>query len=333
MSHATRSSYYLSRFTVTVARRSAVVIRSLHAPYPLMVLTALCGLAAQPLQAQGWLTDQSYRTTVKQPALPSIPSQGLLQPPPPLEPGLPPPVFEDVAANQGVSSGPVWYYPWTWIPLDGWKNSAELGLNGSAGNAESASFQTGARFKRKSDFTLFDLRTTYNRTSANGTETQNNALIYSDWERFIGNSPWTWFVKNGLEFDKFKAFDYRYNLNSGFGYHFVKTDALTLTGRFGAGTSREFGGPDNRWVPEALFGGDYEHQVNARNKLIAKTDYFPEWGDFSNFRLVSDVAWEYLIDAEGNLSFKLGAMNRYDSTPNGRKPNDVNYSALILYKF
>ena len=106
-----------------------------------------------------------------------------------------------------------------------------------------------------------------------------------------------------------------------------------MTGRFGAGASREFGGPDNRWVPEALFGGDYEHQINKRNKVIAKIDYFPEWGDFSNFRLVSDLAWEYLIDAEGNLSFKLGANDRYDSTPNGRKPNDINYSALILYKF
>jgi putative salt-induced outer membrane protein YdiY len=223
--------------------------------------------------------------------------------------------------------------PWTWIPLDGWENSAELGLNGSAGNAESLSFQTGSRFKRKSDFTLFDLRASYNRTTANGLETQNNALVYSNWERFLGDSPWTYFVNNGLEFDKFRAFDVRYNINSGLGYNFIKTDDLTLVGRFGAGTSREFGGPDDRWVAEALFGGDYEHQINARNKLIAKLEYFPEWGDFSNFRLVSDVAWEYLIDTKGNLSFKLGALDRYDSTPNGAKPNDVNYSALLLYKF
>lgn len=289
--------------------------------------------AGSTLTAQDWLADQSFRPVAKQPPIPTIPSEGLFEPPPPLEPNLPPTVFEEEAARQGVDMGPVWYYPWTWIPLDGWENSAELGLNGSAGNAESASFQTGARMKRKSDFTLFDLRATYNRTSANGTETQNNALIYTNWERFLGASPWTVFIKNGFEFDKFRAFDFRYNLTSGLGYNFIKTDDLTLTGRFGAGVSREFGGPDDRWVPEALFGGDYEHQVNARNKLIAKFDYFPEWGDFSNFRLVSDVAWEYLIDAQGNLSFKLGATDRYDSTPNGAKPNDINYSALILYKF
>lgn len=298
-----------------------------------LLLAIWLTMLGQTVCAQGWLTDRSYRPTVTQPPLPSIPSEGLLEPPPPLQPDTPIPVFEQVAAEERAGSGPIWYYPWTWIPLDGWENSAELGLNGSAGNSESSSFQTGTRLKRKTELTLFDLRATYNRTSANGTETQNNALIYTNWERFLGDSPRTLFVKNGLEFDKFKAFDYRYYLNAGMGYHFAKTDDLTLTGRFGAGASREFGGPDDRWVPEALFGGDYEHQVNARNKLIAKVDYFPEWSNFANFRLVSDLAWEYLISADGNLSFKLGATDRYDSTPNGRKPNDVNYSALILYKF
>lgn len=288
-----------------------------------------------PAVAQDWLSDQSFRPgmAAQQPPLPTVPAQGLLEPPPPLEPLAPPAVFEEVAVTSATPPGPVWYYPWTWIPRDGWENSAELGINGSAGNAESFSFQTGTRFKRKSDYTLFDLTGTYNRTSAGGVETQNNTLIYSNWERFLGESPWSLFVKNGLEYDRFRAFDVRYNINSGLGYNFIKTDALTLVGRFGAGASREFGGPDDRWVPEALFGGDYEHQINPRNKLVAKFDYFPEWGNFSNFRLVSDVAWEYLIDAAGNLSLKLGAIDRYDSTPNGAKPNDVNYSALLLYKF
>lgn len=282
--------------------------------------------------AQAWLVDQSYR----QEGVPPIPEDGpgLLEPPPPLEP-LPASVFDqaDPLPEVDAIGGPVWFSPWTWIPSDGWKNSAELGLNGSAGNAESLSLQAGTRFKRKSATTLFDLRLTHNRTHANGVETQNNVLMYSDFERFLGDSPWTFFIKNGLEYDEFRAFDVRYNINSGLGYALFRSDELTLVGRFGAGASREFGGPDEAWVPEALFGGDYEHQVTARSKLVARIDYFPQWNDFSNFRLVSDLAWEYLLDTDGNLSFKLGATDRYDSTPNGLKPNDVNYSALVLYKF
>lgn len=276
--------------------------------------------------AQAWLSDNSYRG----PGLPAFPS-GLQEPPPPLTSELPPSIFDEPI--ESAASQRKWFYPWTWIPRDGWKTAAELGINGSAGNAESYSFQIGSRFSRKTEFTNFDLRFTHNRTNARGVETQNNSLLYMDFERFMGSSPWTYFIKNGLEYDEFKAFDLRYNINSGLGYSFINTDDLRVASRFGAGTSREFGGPDNRWVPEALFGGDYVHQINPRNKLISKLDYFPEWGDFSNFRLVSDVAWEYLVDTDGNLSLKLGATDRYDSTPNGRKPNDVNYSALLLYKF
>ena len=269
-------------------------------------------------------------------AIPTVPEGALLEPPPPLVAENVPSVFDSQPTREEIltnAEGPIWYNPMTWIPWDGWVNSAELGINGSTGNAESFSFQTGARFKRKTDINLMDLRLTHNRTSAAGNETQNNAILYADFERFFGDSPWTAFLKNGVEYDEFKAFDLRYNINAGVGYRFYNTKDLQLKGRFGAGTSREFGGPDNRWVPEALFGADYEHQINKRNKLIAKIDYFPEWTDFDNFRLISDLAWEILLDESGNMSLKLGALDRYDSTPNGRKPNDLNYTALLLYKF
>lgn len=297
----------------------------------------------QIVSAQAWLTDRSFLSgrnpAPPAPKIESIPTPpGLQEPPPPLIPENVPTVFDPPTTSQMptenlVSSGMSWYKPWTWVPWDGWVNSAELGLNGSDGNSQSFSFQSGARFKRKTETNLIDLRITQNRTTSDGVERQNNALMYLDLERFFGDSPWTAFLKNGVEYDEFRAFDLRYNINSGVGYRFFNTPDLSLKGRFGAGTSREFGGPDNRWVPEALFGADYEHQVNKRNKVIAKIDYFPEWTDFSNYRLNSDLAWEILLNETGNMSLKLGALDRYDSTPNGRKANDINYSALLLYKF
>jgi putative salt-induced outer membrane protein YdiY len=286
-----------------------------------LMLAILCLAFSPRAHAQpAWLDD---------PSIPAVPPEGLLVPPPPLEPIAPPPVFEE--PEPAVQ--PVWYYPWTWLPLDGWSNSAELGINGTDGNAESFAFQAGARFKRKTELRLFDLRLSHNRTTAGGVETQNNALLYADFERFLGDSPWTYFVKNGLEYDEFKAFDLRYNVNSGFGYHFFRTDDLSLVGRFGAGASREFGGPDEQWTPEALFGGDYEHQLSSRHKVLARLDYFPSWENFNDFRVVADVGWEQLIDEAGNFSLRLGANDRYDSTPNGRKANDINYQAVLLYKF
>lgn len=267
-------------------------------------------------------------------------TQPLQLPPPPLN-NLGPELIPEMqlsAPTPTIESTPeppdwLWYNPWTWVPRDGWTNSAELGINGTDGNSKSFSFQTGARFKRKTEKHLFEWKLTHNRTQNSGVESQNNALMSIDYERLFKDSPWSWFSKYGMEYDEFKAFDLRINLNTGMGYRWVDTKDLRLSTRFGAGTSREIGGPDDRWVPEAVFGADYDHQVNARNKLLVKFDYFPEWTDFSNYRIVSDMGWEYLLDEKGNLSMKLGANDRYDSTPNGRKPNDINYTFLMLYKF
>lgn len=223
--------------------------------------------------------------------------------------------------------------PWSWFPRDGWENSAELGLNGASGNTESLTLQTGARFKRKTDLNLFDLRLLQNRTHSAGVTSQNNVLLYGDFERSLGTSSWNWFVKQGLEYDELRTFDVRYFINSGLGYNWIDADGLLLSTRMGAGASREFGGIDDRWTPEALVGAAYEHQINERNKLVAKVDYYPALDDFSNFRTITDLSWEHLVDESPNLSLKLGALHRHDSQPDESVPNDLNYSALLLYKF
>lgn len=228
-----------------------------------------------------------------------------------------------------------WYrtYPWLWIPLDGWTNSVEFGLNGSSGNSETTSLQAGADLLRTSDVYTFSTKLNYQKTQAGGAETQNNGRLDSTLDRLLGDTPWSAFVNTGLEYDEFKAFDLRFNINTGLGFYWLKNDTTTLVTRFGAGTSREFGGPDDSWVPEAMFGYEASHQLTPRQKIKGKLDYFPQWDSFSDFRLVSDVAWEILLDGTDNLSLKLSATNRHDSTPQGLEPNDLFYGALLLWKF
>jgi hypothetical protein len=66
--------------------------------------------------------------------------------------------------------------------------------------------------------------------------------------------------------------------------------------------------------------------------LYAKLDYFPEWDQFGEFRLVADAGWEIELVNPSNLSLKISANDRYDSTPNGAEPHLVNYSVLLLLK-
>lgn len=228
-----------------------------------------------------------------------------------------------------------WYqsYPWLWIPLDGWTNSVEFGLNGTEGNSQTTSIQTGADLERSTKRYTFAIDLDYQRTQSGNLETQNNGRLNVDYDRLLGDTQWSAFGKLGLEYDEFKAFDLRLNLNAGAGYYWVRTDDATLVTRFGAGASKEIGGPDDSWVPEALFGFEASQQLTERQKIRGKLDYFPQWDAFSDYRLVSDVSWEILLDGVDNLSLKLAATNRYDSTPQGLEPHDLFYSALLLWKF
>lgn len=226
-----------------------------------------------------------------------------------------------------------WYRPVYWFGPAPWDSGLELGLNGSSGTSDSLSIQTGGYIKRESRFSKLDLDFTYNRTTSGGTETQNNAQFdaRNDW-LLDENSPWTLFASGNAFYDEFQAFDVQTNANSGIGYRFIHRPGLELIGRFGAGASREFGGPDDDWVPEALFGAEYSQQFSASQKLYAKLDYFPEWEEFGEYRVVADAGWEIELVQPENLSLKISANDRYDSTPNGAEPHLVNYSVLLLLK-
>lgn len=225
-----------------------------------------------------------------------------------------------------------WYqYPRRWTK--GWDSHAEFGIDGSDGNADTLAIQTGLETKRKTDQYTFALDLDYRQASSRGVTTEDNGRLNLDYDRMLPKSPWSTFSKLGLEWDEFKAFDLRLNLNGGLGYHWIRSDTTTLVTRFGAGASREFGSPVEVWTPEGVFAIEAERQISERQKIKGRVDYFPSLEDFTDFRLVSDASWEILLDGSENFSLKLSASDRYDSTPQGALANDLYYSLLLLYKF
>jgi putative salt-induced outer membrane protein YdiY len=226
-----------------------------------------------------------------------------------------------------------WYEPGYWIDPLPWDTGLELGVNGSSGTSESFSIRAGGYIKRESRFSKLDLSAYHNRTNTSGENTQNNAQfdVRNDW-LLDEESPWTLFGTGNVFYDEFQAFDLQTNANSGVGYRFVDDAELSLLGRLGMGASREFGGPDERWVPESLVAFEYSQQLSETQKFYTKLDYFPEWDELGEFRLVADAGWEIELVQPSNLSLKISANDRYDSTPNGAEPHLVNYSVLLLLK-
>lgn len=236
------------------------------------------------------------------------------------------------AEGEPPPDAPHWYEPSYWTLSGAWERSFQVGISGSSGNAETLSFQLGTDWKRKVDWSQLDVSLIYNKAENAGVETKNNGLLNVDHQWLFEESRWAIFLKNALEYDEFKAFDLRLAVNAGATYHVLEGDDLKLDLRLGSGASTEFGGPDNRWVPEAVLGGDYEHQWTAQQKFKLTWDYFPDWTDFGDYRVVSKASWELMLDEPRNLSFKISLIERYDSTPHDRVANDIDYAFVLMWK-
>jgi putative salt-induced outer membrane protein YdiY len=237
---------------------------------------------------------------------------------PPAEDVLPPPegAADEAAAAEEAALQDPWFYPSMLCAGEYWESSLEFGVNGTTGNAQTASFRAGGDVKHKTNCNTLAMNIVVARTQADGVETQNNAIgtIRDDWD-FCG-SRWSVFAKETTEYDEFKAYNVRITTNAGLGYYLIKTDPAKFKVRMGSGFSTEIGGPNDEVIPEAVYGADY----------------LPEWGDWDNFRIDSKLSYSIQLNDTGNLSLKLSLIDRYDSTPEGRKPNDLDYALLLMWK-
>lgn len=225
-----------------------------------------------------------------------------------------------------------WYEPVYWFGPAPWDAGIEFGLNGSSGTSDSVSFRSGGYWKRSAKDYKFAGSLYYNKTQSNGVEVQSNALLDLRYDWLFEDSSWSIFLLNQDFYDEFQAFDFNVNINTGFGFDWIKTETMKLATSIGTGASREFGGPEDEWVPEAQFGFNYEWQIDPDKKFYAKTDWFPEWEDFNSGRVLSDIGVQIQLHRLSNMSLKLSATDRYDADPQGVSPHNLNYSALLIWK-
>jgi putative salt-induced outer membrane protein YdiY len=227
---------------------------------------------------------------------------------------------------------PGWH---VWQPAywDPWEGNVELGLSGTEGNTQTFNVRFGLSAKHQLDHLVKSVQITSIQKSADGATTANTALLDGKLEWPMPESKWSYYIHSLTEYDEFKVFQVRQSADTGFGYEFIKNDVTTALGRAGISASREFGGTDDEVKPELAFGGEYKHKFNATHSISGKVDYFPNVTDFGDFRLNSQAAWEIALSSAWGLSLKLSIIDRYDSTPQGARPNDLDYSTLVIWQF
>jgi putative salt-induced outer membrane protein YdiY len=240
------------------------------------------------------------------------------------------------ASLSGILSGDeaVWVEPTPCDNVKLWNGSFDLGLDGSEGNSETLNFRFGFHAGRTTESSILTLGLDYNKRTAQTQSTTNRLYFDGRMEWLLGQSRWSWFVHDTVEYDEFQPFDVRDTSDIGMGYRLIKNQNTTLIGRLGGGFSHEYGGPENgEYIPEIVFGVQFEHQVSKRQKILASVEYAPDVGYFLRYRIRTQAAWELLLDADRNLSLRMGVLDRYNSLPNGARPNDLDYALTLIWKF
>ena len=118
-----------------------------------------------------------------------------------------------------------------------WSGSFEMGLDGSAGNSDTFNIRFGMDAKRKTKAHVITLDLDYHKNTNDSLETANR--LFFDWryEHPYEDTRWTWFVQGTTIYDEFQPWNVRVNMATGMGYHVMKTEATTMTARFGGGSS------------------------------------------------------------------------------------------------
>jgi putative salt-induced outer membrane protein YdiY len=215
-----------------------------------------------------------------------------------------------------------------------WTGAFAAGLNGKSGNSQSLDINTTLDLARDTDFSNTTLLASYFYTANDVATVTDRFFGQGRQERKLRNPRWSLFGQAAVEWDRFKAFDYRIALHGGLGFEVYKLDDRFLKLRFGAGASREVGGTPDEWIPELQFGADWERQLTETVRLYANVDYFPNVEDFADYRLNTRAGVDFVVDAERNINFRMFAFNRYDSTPPvGNVENDIDYGMALVVGF
>jgi putative salt-induced outer membrane protein YdiY len=290
-----------------------------------LAVAILCAAAMVRAQELNWANGSLMRLPAVEEASPEI-----IPTPPPGGAAATPASSE--ASNEFLMMEPGWQM---WSPAfwDPWEGNVELGLSGTEGNSRTFNVRFGMTAKHKTETLVKTLQVTSIQKTANSVTTANTALVDARQEWPLPESRFNYYIHGLAEYDQFKAFDYRFSADSGIGYEFIQNDVTTLISRAGLSVSKEVGGNDGDLKPELALGTEYKRKFSKSHSVSAKVDYFPNLTDFGDYRVNSQAAWEIALAQAWGLSLKLSIIDRYDSTPQGASPNDLDYSTLVIWTF
>jgi len=241
--------------------------------------------------------------------------------------GAPPPPPKPIVVPDGSPPTP---------PPRIWTGGFEFGLNGSQGDIDVLNIRLGAQADRKTDRNSFHSDFLYTLNTQSGIVNQNQALLNARDEILFRDSPWSIFSALQMEYDELRSYDLRVGVYGGVGYKWWDNGKTLFKTRAGAGAVREINTRDgvaDRWVPEAVFGFDFNHAFTDRQRFVSSVDVYPSLSNLEHVRVRARAAYEVMLDPEHGMVLRLGVQERYDSQPGNGEANALNYFATLMFKY
>jgi putative salt-induced outer membrane protein YdiY len=217
--------------------------------------------------------------------------------------------------------------------LPGWDKKFELGFNGTDGNSQTFNLHSAFEATLEDDFHRRNIKARYFRTEDDGSRTRNEFISEAVHDWLMPDSPWFKFTNAKFQYDEFRDWESRASGFVGVGRQLIDTDKHNLIGRTAIGASYEFGNI-NELIPEALFGLEWNYQINNRQALKSYLTVFPDLDEFGESRTIAGTAWTLVVDEEDGISLKFGIDNEYESKTGGTsKHNDVKFYGSLVFDF
>ncbi len=219
-------------------------------------------------------------------------------------------------------------------PKPEWKQRIEASFSLNEGNTESSDFRGMYRATRKREIDKLVFKAAYYRQTDNGETSEDRFMAEGNYDRDIPDTRWLWFVNGRYEWDKFESWDHRVGLSAGLGYRAIDRENMELILRAGGGFTREFGSDRDEFIPEGLFGYDFEWELNDRQGLESTFRYYPDLSELGEFRTVTTLGWKYALDVKKGLDLNAGLLHEYQSDVDpGIDESDLRLYAGVGFDF
>ena len=215
-----------------------------------------------------------------------------------------------------------------------WKFSLAANANYVDSADEQLDFRVaGSAVYEDPDVEKFKVDAEYFFRTVNSSTTDNNLLATGVYDYFFKDSSWLAFGKVQGQMAPLEAWEQRLSGWGGVGYRFFREAPLVLTGKIGAGATREFGGI-NQTTAELYLELAGKWDISEFQSFEASCWIAPEFEDFSDYLLLARAEWSVKIDPSLGMSFLGGIRYQYQSNvPAGNNPDDVRVYAGIKMDF